>query len=136
MSPATRLSDLADLLGAELVGDGSREIRGVRPLDSAEKEHLSFLHNPKYVEDARSSRAGAILVADASSLPGRDLLVCAEPYLALAHALEHFHPRESPPPGVHPSAVVAEKYPGPGANCWYGHPARLTVEGETPDETG
>lgn len=108
MSPATRLSDLADLLGAELVGDGSREIRGVRPLDSAEKEHLSFLHNPKYVEDARSSRAGAILVADASSLPGRDLLVCAEPYLALAHALEHFHPRESPPPGVHPSAVVAE----------------------------
>ena len=108
MSRATRLSDLADLLGAELVGDGSREITGVRQLDSAEQEHLSFLHNPKYVEDARSSRAGAILVADASSLPGRDLLVCPEPYLALAHALDHFHPRESPPPGAHPSAVMAE----------------------------
>jgi UDP-3-O-[3-hydroxymyristoyl] glucosamine N-acyltransferase len=108
VSPATRLSDLADLLGAEVVGDGSREIKGVRPLDSAEQEHLSFLHNPKYVEDARSSRAGAILVADPSSLPGRDLLVCPEPYLALAHALEYFYPRESPPPGAHPSAVVAE----------------------------
>jgi UDP-3-O-[3-hydroxymyristoyl] glucosamine N-acyltransferase len=108
VSPATRLSELADLLGAELVGDGSREITGVRPLDSAEQEYLSFLHNPKYLEDARSSGAGAILVADASSLPGRDLLVCPEPYLALAKALEYFYPRESPPPGAHPSAVVAE----------------------------
>lgn len=29
--------------------------------------------------------------------------------------------------------VLDEKYPGPGANQWFGHPARLTVEGR---ETG
>jgi UDP-3-O-[3-hydroxymyristoyl] glucosamine N-acyltransferase len=103
-----RLADLAAELGADVVGDGSHEVRGVRPLDTAMAEHLSFLHNPKYVDEAKSSEAGAILVADAEILPGRNLLVCPEPYLALAHALEIFHPIESPQPGVHPSAVVAD----------------------------
>jgi len=103
-----RLADLAADLGAEIVGDADQEIRGVRPLNTAGREDLSFLHNPKYVEDARSSKAGAILVADAAILPGRNLLVCPEPYLALAHALELFHPTERPEAGVHPTAVVAD----------------------------
>jgi UDP-3-O-[3-hydroxymyristoyl] glucosamine N-acyltransferase len=102
------LADLADRLGAEVVGDGGRPIEGIRPLDQAGPEHLSFLHNPKYVEQAAASRAGAILVHDAGELPGRDLLVCDEPYLAVARALEIFHPRRRPEPGVHPSAVVAD----------------------------
>lgn len=108
MSPFRSLADLANLLGAEVVGDGDRKVRGVRPLESAGKDHLSFLHNPRYVEQARLSEAGAMLVADAALLPGRDLLVCPEPYLALARALELFHPDKRPEPGVHPSAVVAD----------------------------
>jgi UDP-3-O-[3-hydroxymyristoyl] glucosamine N-acyltransferase len=102
------LADLAKDLGADVVGDKTLEVCGVRPLDTAKAEHLSFLHNPKYVKEAQSSEAGAILVADSESLPGRNLLVCPEPYLALARALEIFHPMEHPEPGVHPSAVVAD----------------------------
>ena len=101
------LAHLAGKLGAEVIGDGGHEVCGVRPLDTAGREHLSFLHNPKYVEEARSSEAGAIVIADSTVLPDRNLLVCPEPYLALAHALEIFHPSERPEPGVHPSAVVA-----------------------------
>jgi UDP-3-O-[3-hydroxymyristoyl] glucosamine N-acyltransferase len=108
VSPGLTLADLAAELGADVVGDGGYEVSGVRPLDSAAAEHLSFLHNPKYVEEAKSSAAGAILVADPQTLPGRNLLVCSEPYLALAHALEIFHPMKRPEPGVHPSAVVAD----------------------------
>ena len=103
-----RLADLAAELGADVVGDGSLEVKGVRPLDTAEADHLSFLHNPKYVDEARSSSAGAILVADPEDLPGRNLLVCPEPYLALAQSLEIFHPAERSEPGVHPSSVVAD----------------------------
>jgi UDP-3-O-[3-hydroxymyristoyl] glucosamine N-acyltransferase len=102
------LAELADRLGAELVGDGERVVEGIRPLELAEAEHLSFLHNPKYVAQAAESRAGAILVHSADELPGRDLLVCAQPYLAVARALEIFHPRRPAEPGVHPSAVVAD----------------------------
>ncbi len=108
MSSSIKLADLGQQLGADVVGDGQLEICGVRPLDSAGEEHLSFLHNPKYVDEAKSSKAGAILAADPEMLPGRNLLVCPEPYLALAHALEIFHPVASPEPGVHPSAVVAD----------------------------
>jgi UDP-3-O-[3-hydroxymyristoyl] glucosamine N-acyltransferase len=104
-----RLADLAGELGAELVGDGSPEVEGVRPLDSAQPIHLSFLHNPKYLEEARASRAGAILVADRDVLPDRTLLVCSEPYLALARAVALFHPPIAEQPGVHPSAVVADE---------------------------
>jgi len=108
VTSSRKLADLANDLGAEVVGDGNLEIRGVRALDTAKAEHLSFLHNTKYVKEAQSSDAGAILVADPESLPGRNLLVCPEPYLALARALEVFHPVTRPVPGTHPSAVVAE----------------------------
>jgi UDP-3-O-[3-hydroxymyristoyl] glucosamine N-acyltransferase len=108
VTPGRKLTDLGSDLGAAVVGDGDLEIRGVRPLDTAKAEHLSFLHNSKYVEEARSSEAGAILVADSETLPGRNLLVCPEPYLALARALEFFYPMASPEPGPHPSAVVAD----------------------------
>jgi len=32
--------------------------------------------------------------------------------------------------------VLEQKYPGPQANSWYGHPARLTVEGESIEDRG
>lgn len=108
LSPQFSLAELADRLGAELVGDGKRMVEGIRPLDRARAEHLSFLHNPKYTAQAAESRAGAILVHSADELPGRDLLVCAQPYLAVARALEIFHPRRPAEPGVHPSAVTAD----------------------------
>lgn len=103
-----RLDELAKLLGAELLGDPDATVDGICPLDEAGPEHLSFLHNPRYVEQARQSRAGAILVRDADELPGRNLLVCAEPYFAFARALEVMYPAVRSEPGVHPSAVVAE----------------------------
>ncbi|HOC44644.1 MAG TPA: UDP-3-O-(3-hydroxymyristoyl)glucosamine N-acyltransferase [Thermoanaerobaculales bacterium] len=102
-----RLQELADRLGATLIGDGGREVVAVRPLDAAGPDDLSFLHNPKYLAQARASRAGAILLRDAEALPGRVVLVCGEPYLALARAIELLHPAEAAEPGVHPTAVVA-----------------------------
>jgi len=102
------LADLADRLGAELVGNGERLVEGIRPLDLAGPEHLSFLHNPKYLAQAAESRAGVILVHGADQLPGRDLLVIDQPYLAVAKALEIFHPQPQAEPGVHPRAVVAD----------------------------
>jgi len=103
-----RLEELARRLGAELVGDGDRELTDVRPLDEAGPEHLSFLHNLKYTKKAHESKAGAILVADPAPFPGRDLLVTDEPYLGVALALRLMHPEDPPDPGIHPSAVVAD----------------------------
>jgi UDP-3-O-[3-hydroxymyristoyl] glucosamine N-acyltransferase len=108
VSQSFRLAELADHLGAEVVGSPAKVVSRVCALDQAGAEDLSFLHNPKYMDQARSSNAGAILVKDPDRLPGRDLLVVDEPYLAFARALELMHPQEWPEPGRHPSAVIAD----------------------------
>lgn len=105
--PVWSVTELAARVGAEVIGNGDLLISGIRPLEEAGPEHLSFYHNRRYLEAARASRAGALLVAEAALFPGRTLLVRPDPYVALAELLELFHPAVRPPAGVHPSAVVA-----------------------------
>lgn len=105
--PSVTLGELANRLGGAVVGDASLVVRGVRPLGDAGAEHLSFYHNRRYLQAARESRAGALLVASPEGFLGRNLLVVKEPYAALAEALTLFHPADRPSPGVHPTAVVA-----------------------------
>jgi UDP-3-O-[3-hydroxymyristoyl] glucosamine N-acyltransferase len=101
------LAELASLVGGQVLGDPALSVVGVRPLDEAGPQHLSFYHNRKYLAAARSSRAGALLVQDPAPFAGRNLLVHPEPYLALAKILEVMVPPRRPRPGVHPTAVVA-----------------------------
>jgi UDP-3-O-[3-hydroxymyristoyl] glucosamine N-acyltransferase len=101
------LAELAEIVGGTVAGDAGRRIAGIRPLDEALAEHLSFYHNRRYLHAAEASQAGALLVADAALFPGRDLLICREPYAALGLLLELFHPATPLAPGVHPTAVVA-----------------------------
>lgn len=105
--PSFTLGELAGRLGGAVVGDPSLTVRGVRPLAEAGPEHLSFYHNRRYLQAARESRAGALLVASPEGFVGRNLLVVKEPYAALADVLAVFHPPARPAPGVHPTAVVA-----------------------------
>jgi UDP-3-O-[3-hydroxymyristoyl] glucosamine N-acyltransferase len=103
------LGELAERIGADVEGERGRRIAGVRTLADAGPEHLSFLTSAKYLEAARASRAGALLVGRGAALPGRDLLIAAQPQLALAQLLELFHPRPAIRPGIHPTAVVGER---------------------------
>lgn len=104
---AYTLGELAERVGGRVVGDAARRISGVRALEDATGDDISFYHNRRYLAAARESRAGALLVADAASFAGRDLVVCGSPYAAFATVLELFHPPQRPPAGVHPTAVVA-----------------------------
>lgn len=101
------LGELARLVGGEVIGNENLPITGVRTLEEAGPEHLSFYHNRKYLAAAQRSRAGALLVADAGPFPGRTLLLHRHPYLALAQVLQELYPPARPPAGVHPHAVVA-----------------------------
>ncbi len=101
-----KASEIAALVGARIEGDPAVELRGVAPLDRATGSDVSFLSNPKYRDMARNSAAGAILAASAEDLPGRTVLVCANPYVAFARVLARFYPPRRAAPGVHPSAVL------------------------------
>ena len=98
------------MVDGELIGEPERAIDAVRPLDVAGPGDLSFLTHPRYRSLAESSRAAALLVSpDARGLETEaDLLVCADPYLALSRILDHVHPRPVIEPGVHATAVIGE----------------------------
>jgi UDP-3-O-[3-hydroxymyristoyl] glucosamine N-acyltransferase len=103
---ARRLAELAGLVGGEVRGDGELAVEDIATLAAAGPRHLSFLTNPRYRDEAASSRAGALLVGPGVELGDRTLLVARDPYHALAVLLGVFHPPAPPAPGVHPAAVI------------------------------
>ena len=60
-----QLAEIARRLGCELRGDGSIEIDGVAPIESAGPGTLTFVANPRYRPYLRTTRASAVLVAGA-----------------------------------------------------------------------
>ncbi|HET9767140.1 MAG TPA: UDP-3-O-(3-hydroxymyristoyl)glucosamine N-acyltransferase [Thermoanaerobaculia bacterium] len=103
----TSLGELAELVQGRVRGNPARVVRGVRSLDGAGPDDLSFLTAVKYRDQARTSRAGALLVGREEPELPHDQLVCADASWALGELLRHFHPAAAAVPGVHPSAVVA-----------------------------
>ncbi len=102
-----RLSDLAELLGCELHGDGTVEIVRCAPIERAGAGELTFVANPRYLRFLDDCRAAAVILApDAPATPLPSLRT-PDPYLAFSRAVEHFHVPLAWPPGVHPTAQIA-----------------------------
>jgi len=102
-----KLSALIDRFDLETRGDyDDFEIGGVRTLVEAEAGDLSFLANPKYREQALATKASALLTR--AWLPGCPAvqLICGDPYLVLARAVQALYPEPHPPAGVHKTATV------------------------------
>ena len=102
------LQELADRVGGEVVGEGDRRIEGVATLEAAGPLELAFFTNTRYLERARNTEAGAILVREGADLPGKTLLVVADPPSTLAELLELFYPVELPEAGISDDARVAD----------------------------
>ena len=102
-----RLSNIAAHLGARLEnGSPDTEITGVAGIETAGPGELTFVANPKYAAEAKTSKAAAIIVAeDFPALPIA-MLRSKNPYLDFARALELFYQPPQYAPGIHPTAVV------------------------------
>jgi len=108
--PAPRtylLAEIASHVDGELLGSGNPGIRGIATLRHAGPDDLSFLTQPRYRRELATTRAGAVLLAQADrDATQRARIICADPYLAYAKAAALFHPAPSPVPGAHHSAAV------------------------------
>lgn len=122
-NPKFTLSQLANHLGAQMIGDADYVVECIAPLESAGKNALSFLANRKYEKALASAEAGIVLLAEESAekFTGNKLIV-KNPYLSYAKLSELFNFRLVKKQGVHPSATVdvkadvsPEAYIGP--NC-------------------
>ncbi len=100
------VAEVAAACGGRVVGDGERRLSGVRSLEGAGADALSFVGEEKALPRAAASGAGALLARSAFALRGRTVIEVPDPSAALVLVLRLFHPARVPQPGIHATAVV------------------------------
>lgn len=108
--PALKISEIAERLGAACEGDGTRVITGIAGIRDAGGGDITFLANRRYTADAVRTQAAAILVPkDWDQSTEAVVLRVDDPDSAFAEVARWFAPPAyEPPPGIHPSAVIAD----------------------------
>ncbi|MCE5186427.1 MAG: UDP-3-O-(3-hydroxymyristoyl)glucosamine N-acyltransferase [Planctomycetaceae bacterium] len=100
------ISQLAQKLSAELIGDGSRDVTGVQTIQDAGPEQVCFLLSEKYAAGLPQSKAAAVLTAKPLERCTMAQCVVKDVQLALIQAQRLFAPRLTEYTGVHPTAVI------------------------------
>ncbi len=127
------LSELAQIAGATLQGDGEYEVEGTAALADALPHQISFCAHPRFRGALERTAAGAVIVPPGLDVgrSGLHLLVHSDPSAAFSAISGCFAPeREAPVPGVspasqvHPSAEVGPEV-SIGPFCTVGALARL-----------
>ena len=109
------LGELAKHLGADLVaGEGQTpesaeecSVDGVSGIETAGPTTVTFVANPKYAAQARTTLAAALIVEPSFPALKTPTLRTSNPYLAWSKAIELFHPAPYYEPGIHRTAVIA-----------------------------
>ena len=99
--------ELAEKLGAELIGDAQLKLYALAPIEDAREGELAFLSNKKYFKYLQSTAASALIVPPEIKEAKPTLLIHPQPYFAFEKALAIFHPEKNLyPPGIHDNAVI------------------------------
>ena len=129
-----RLEEIAGFVQGQCIGQADLRLQGLASLESAQAHQLAFVNGDKYLAQARSSQAGALIVT--ASLQAEldnhhhNFIVVDNPYLAFAiltHVFERKHTQRGieSTAQIHPSAIIAESayighYVVIGENCVVG----------------
>jgi UDP-3-O-[3-hydroxymyristoyl] glucosamine N-acyltransferase len=100
------LSELAELTGGRVNGDGSVVISGVASLKDARPGSISFLVDRRFEEEAAATKASALIVGKPTSLFGGPQLMAENPLLVFAKIATIFAPPPERHPGVSDAASV------------------------------
>jgi len=100
--------EVAEFVGARLLGDGSAELTGIASIQSAASGDLVFVDDEKNLEPALQSRAAAVIAGGfaAGRENAKPLLISAHPKMAFARAARLLYPKPARKPGIHPSVMV------------------------------
>lgn len=128
--PTYTTGQIAERIGATVIGNPELPLSGFAPADSARPGDLTFAENESYFARARQSLASAILVAGDFLAESKTLLRVANARVAFAQVLPLFFPDPTFVQGIHPSAVVAtsaqvDPTAHVGPHCVVGERARI-----------
>ncbi len=105
-----KVSEIAELIGAELEGDAELVISGIGKIEEAGPGEITFLANPKYEKYFATTKASAVIVSADFNGNRKDvaLLKTRDPYTAFVFALRAINPPPDPlPAGIDPSAHIS-----------------------------
>lgn len=106
---ARRLSDLAEFVGGEIIGDRDLFISGVASIETALNSDITFALNEKFVETARDSAAACIIVPKHISDCAKTIMQVENPRFAFAKIATLFSEPQKISPGIHPTAVISSR---------------------------
>ena len=86
-----KLSELAALIGAEVIGDQNMEVLGLNEIHRIEPGELVFVDHPKYYDKALNSAATFVLINKKVEAPkGKALLVSEKPFDDFNAIVRHY----------------------------------------------
>lgn len=106
------VKQIAEKVGAQIFGDTSVKVSGIKPLETAGEEDLSFFaptskkRTAELLAKARQSKAGALFVAEHDESLNCPQLVCPNPLGAVVQLGALFRIQTKPGVGIHPTAVI------------------------------
>ena len=102
------LSDLAELVGGRLFGDGRVEIIGAATIRDARPGEITLADKPSLIEALADSDATAAVVSPQLAPDNIPYIVVDDVHTSFARIVAHFRPqRMKPPIGVSPAAHVS-----------------------------
>jgi UDP-3-O-[3-hydroxymyristoyl] glucosamine N-acyltransferase len=101
------IAQLAERIGAELVGDGSGELKAVGGIDAAGESDVTFITKKKHVSRLKKSRAGAVISSELIENLAKPQLIVKNIDAALIETLNVFAPKLTvAAEGVDPTAKI------------------------------
>ena len=100
-------TEIAKLVGGEVVGDGNAVLKSFAPAENARIGDLTFAENEDYFARAERSAATAIITDKKFSSSKKILIHVPNARIAFAKALALFFPEQKCTAGIHPSAVIS-----------------------------
>jgi UDP-3-O-[3-hydroxymyristoyl] glucosamine N-acyltransferase len=103
------LVEIADLIGAEIVGEKDREATGINEIHKVEKGDLVFVDHPKYYKKCIESDASFIIINAVTDFPPeKTLLMVKEPFEAYQTIVRKFRPFKPSEKNISATATIGE----------------------------
>src|SRR5437867_3374684 len=103
-----RIAEIAEAVGARVIGDTSIEVSGISGIATASAGHLIFAEDKSSLSSALQSNAAAVISGSfaETATTSKVLLIAAHPRLAFARAAAMMRDRSGHSPEVHAKAFV------------------------------
>ena len=103
------VTEIAQMIGAEIIGEGVGAATGINEIHKVEEGDLVFVDHPKYYQRCIQSAATFIIINQRTEFPPhKALLLVDDPFEAYLKIVQHFRPFQPLNKNLSETAIVGE----------------------------